>query len=108
MKKRKVEIRGVEVEIRGVEEALAKVPPEDRDKLRKAIEDHFKDFDFENPPGVEVEKLSDGPTICPSCTHPLTPLTVASPSVRNPEDGKMIKFYECNFCNRHFEQRAKN
>lgn len=55
--------------VEGMEEALKNVPEEEREEIKKEIEELFKDFDPENPPGEAIYCSPEVLRECPNCGH---------------------------------------
>jgi hypothetical protein len=97
------------VKIDGMEEALAKLPEEDREATRKEIEEMFADFDPKNPPGRRVIPLTGDEVTCPECGSVLrlegSHTTILPDGM--PRAGTPIEFVHCAVCDQPFERAPR-
>lgn len=94
------------------DQLLAGKTTEEQTRIREAVADAFKDFDFDKPSGKIVRPLADGVIWCPDCGGKLhkdrhatqLPDGVGPP----PLTGKIVHFIECPKCDSPFMQEAKS
>lgn len=61
------------------DEVLSRFPEEERPAMRAHLEEMFKDFDPDNPPGRPVRVLPKGVLVCLDCKGPLKALPGTMP-----------------------------
>ena len=99
------------LKVKGLEEALANVPPEDREALRAEIKEMFERATPDNLPGKPVRPIADGVKTCLDCGGPLEngPTMQLPPGIGGgPLAGKLVHMLDCEACECAFMQEAKS
>ena len=96
--------------ILGMEEALKKLPEDQREAAKAAIERAFGD-DWDPKAVKAVRPLPDGAKVCPDCGGKLAfhkGATALPPNAGGALEGKMVHFGECRSCEAPFMKEAKS